>query len=120
MSSRSIISIFCMCLLLLCVFRFFLTTLISFTIQFQICVRCYISGLILFCLKCLHMFFFTSIVRVFVCFWLLLCAVNCCVYVCVFVVPVLSIWFVCVVYCPAFVFLFFLSFPCLLVLILFP
>ena len=60
----------CVCVSCLCVCFVFLTPLMSLTIQFQICVRCCISGLIFVCLKCLHMLlllFFLVYLRVFVC-----------------------------------------------------
>ena len=41
-------------------------------IQFQICVRCYISGLIFVCLKRLHMCFCVFLSRVFPCLCLFL------------------------------------------------
>ena len=49
-----------------CVCFVFLTPLISLTIQFQICVLCCISGLILVCLKCLQLCVF-HVLYVFLC-----------------------------------------------------
>ncbi len=87
----------CVCMfLLLWVFRFFLQPwfLLPYNLKYVYHVIFPVWSMFVkdCCLQMLFVpFIFTSIVRVFRRFWLLHCVVNCCVYVCVFFVPMSSI-----------------------------